>query len=54
VSSDRPGKESRPSGGTRDILLINLADNTTNATDWRVPIINYLYNPRIRTNMNVR
>jgi hypothetical protein len=48
------GKESGPSDGTRDVLLINLGDNATDATDWRAPIINYLCNPNIRTDKNVR
>jgi hypothetical protein len=54
VASDRPSKESRPSDGARDALLINLADNEADATDWRAPIINYLHNPSFRTDMNVR
>jgi hypothetical protein len=43
-------KESGLSDGTRDVSLINSAGNTSAATDWRAPIINYLHNPNIRTN----
>jgi hypothetical protein len=31
-----------------------LADNAADATDWRAPIINYLCNPSIRIDKNVR
>jgi hypothetical protein len=54
VSSDRSDKESGPSGGTRDVFLINSTGNTTHVTDWRGPMVNYLRNPSIRTYMNVR
>jgi hypothetical protein len=54
VSSNHPGKELEPSDVTRNVSLINSADNTTDATDWMVPIINYLCNPNIRTDRNVR
>jgi ribonuclease HI len=53
VGSDHPSKESRSSDGTRDVSLINLADNTADATNWRVPIINYLRNLSVRTDKNV-
>jgi hypothetical protein len=51
---DRPSKELGPPYGIRDIILINLANNTTDTNDCRAPIINYLRNPSIRTNKNVR
>jgi hypothetical protein len=54
VGSDRLGKETESSHGTRNVLLINLADNAADATDWIAPIINYLCNPSVRTNRNVR
>jgi hypothetical protein len=54
VGSDCPGKESRLSDGTRDIYLINSADNTIDAIDWRTHIINYLHNPSVRADKNVR
>lgn len=54
MSSNHPGKEPEPSDVTRNVFLINSADNTTDATDWMVPIINYLCNPNIRTDRNVR
>jgi hypothetical protein len=54
VGSDSPSKESRSSDGTRDVSLINLANNTTDAIDWRMPIINYLRDPSVRTNMNIQ
>jgi hypothetical protein len=53
VGSDHPSKESGPSDGTRDVFLINSTDNTTDATDWRAPIINYLCDPSVRTDKNV-
>ena len=36
------------------VLLIDSADNGADAIDWRSPIINYLRNPDVRTNRNVR
>jgi hypothetical protein len=56
VGSDRLGKESIPLefDGARDILLINSADNAVDATDWRAPIINYMCNPSIGIDKNVR
>jgi hypothetical protein len=51
---DRPGNGSGLSDDARNILLINLANNTADATDWRAHISNYLRNPNIRTNINVR
>jgi hypothetical protein len=54
VGSDRPGKESRPSDGTRDISFVNSATNTADVADWRAPIMKYLRNPRVRINKNVR
>jgi hypothetical protein len=45
---------SGPSDGARKVLLIGSADNTTDAIDWRTPIINYLRNPNVRTDMNIR
>jgi hypothetical protein len=53
LGSDHSGKGSRLSGDTRDVLLINSADNAIDATNWRAPIINYLCNPSIRTDRNV-
>jgi hypothetical protein len=53
LGSNHLGKGSRLSGGTRDVLLINSANNATDATNWRAPIINYLRNPSIRTDRNV-
>lgn len=54
VGSDRPSKESGLSGGTRNVLLINLADNAAAVIDRRAPITNYLRNPSIRSDRNVR
>jgi hypothetical protein len=54
MSSDHPDKEFGPSDGTRDVSLINSANNTVDETDWRVSIINYRCNPSIRTNRNVQ
>jgi hypothetical protein len=54
VGSDHPSKELRPSDGTIDVSLINLADNTVDATNWRVPIINYLCNLSVRTDRNIQ
>jgi hypothetical protein len=54
MGSDRLGEGAGLSDGTRNVLLINLANNTANATNWRAPITNYLCNPSIRTDRNVR
>jgi hypothetical protein len=52
--TDCPSKDSRLCGVTRKVLLIDSADDEANASDWRTPIINYLRNPNIRTNKNIR
>jgi hypothetical protein len=54
VGLDRPGKESGPSDGTRDVSFVNSATNTADVADWRAPIMKYLRNPRVRINKNVR
>jgi hypothetical protein len=36
------------------VLLIDSTDNKVEAIDWRTPIINYLQNPSVRTDRNVR
>jgi hypothetical protein len=51
---DRPGAGSRQSGVARGVLLIESADNIADETNWRTPIIDYLRNPSVRTNKNVR
>jgi hypothetical protein len=52
--ANRPGEGSGPSGVARKVLLIDSAGNEADASDWRTPIINYLRNLSVRTNMNVR
>jgi hypothetical protein len=52
--ADRPRKDARPSEVTRKVLLINLADNEADTSDWRTPITNYLRNPNIRTDKNIQ
>jgi hypothetical protein len=52
--ADRPSRDSRLSWVTRKVLLIDLADNEADASDWRTPITNYLRNPNIRTDKNIR
>ena len=52
--SDHPGMGARPSDGARKVHLIDLVDNRADAFDWRTPIINYLRNPSVRTNRNIR
>jgi hypothetical protein len=54
VGSDRPGMGFRPSDSARNVLLIDPTDNSADAIDWRAPIINYLCNPSVRTDRNVR
>jgi hypothetical protein len=39
---------------TKKFLLVDSADNEADAIDWRAPIINYLRNPNVRTDRNVR
>ena len=52
--ADCPSEGSEPSGVTRKVLLIDSASKKVDASDWRTPIINYLRNLSVRTNMNVR
>jgi hypothetical protein len=42
------------SDGAMDVFLIDSTDNTTDAINWRTPIINYLRDPSVRTDKNVR
>jgi hypothetical protein len=41
------------SDGAMDVFLIDSTDNTTDAINWRTPIINYLRDPSVRTDKNV-
>jgi hypothetical protein len=50
---DRLSKDSGLSGVARKVLLIDLADNEADASDWRTAITNYLQNPNIRTYKNI-
>jgi hypothetical protein len=34
--------------------MVKSADNKADETDWRTPIVDYLRNPSVRTNRNVR
>jgi hypothetical protein len=52
--ADRPGAGSGPSVVARKVLLIVSAGNEADASDWRTLIINYLRNPSVRTDRNVR
>jgi hypothetical protein len=52
--ADRLSENSGLSGVARKVLLIDLADNEADASDWRTPIINYLHNPSVRTDKNIR
>jgi hypothetical protein len=52
--ADRPSKDSGLSSVIRKVLLIDSADNEADASDWRMPITNYLRNPNIRTDKNIR
>jgi ribonuclease HI len=52
--ADRPSENSRLSEVVSKVLLIDLADNEVDASDWRTPIINYLRNPSVRTDKNIR
>jgi hypothetical protein len=52
--ADRLGAGSRLSRVARGVLLIESADNKADETDWRIPIIDYLRNPNVRTSKNVR
>jgi ribonuclease HI len=52
--ADRPSEGFEPSRVARKVLLIDSAGNEADASDWRTPIINYLRNPSVRTDRNVR
>jgi hypothetical protein len=51
---ERPGYIVGPSDGTRDVSLINSANNIADVIGWSTPIINYLYNPSVSTDRNVQ
>jgi hypothetical protein len=51
---DRPGEGSGPSGVAREVLLVKSTDNEVDDTDWRTPTVDYLRNPSVRTDRNVR
>jgi hypothetical protein len=38
----------------REVLLVKLTDNKADGTDWRTPIVDYLRNPNVRIDRNVR
>jgi hypothetical protein len=52
--SDYLGEGTGLSDIVRKVLLIDSVDNEATAIDWRTPIINYLRNPSVRTDRNVR
>jgi hypothetical protein len=52
--ADRPGEGSGPSGVAREVLLVKSADNKADGIDWRTPIVDYLRNPSVRIDRNVR
>jgi hypothetical protein len=52
--ADRPSEDSGLSGVARKVLLIDSADNEADVSDWRIPIINYLWNPSVRMDKNIR
>jgi hypothetical protein len=52
--ADRPSGDSRLFGVARKVLLIDSTDNEADASDWRTPVTNYLRNPSIRTDKNIR
>jgi hypothetical protein len=52
--ADRPSKDSGLSEVTRKVLLIDSADNEADASDWMTPITNYLRNPNIKIDKNIR
>jgi hypothetical protein len=45
---------SGPSDIAMKVLLIGSVDNKTDAIDWRTTIINYLRNPSVKTERNIR
>ena len=51
---DRPSEDFGLSGVARKVFLIDSANNEADTSDWRTPIINYLRNPNIRTDKNIR
>jgi hypothetical protein len=51
---DRLGTGPGPSDIDREVLLVDSADNEANEIDWRTPIVNYLRDPSIRMDRNVR
>jgi hypothetical protein len=51
---DHPREDVGTSEVTRKVLLIDSADNEADARDWRTLITNYLRNPNVRTDKNIR
>jgi hypothetical protein len=52
--ADHPREDAGPSGVTRRVLLIDSTDDEADTSNWRTPIANYLRNPYIRTDKNIR
>jgi hypothetical protein len=52
--TDRRSEDSGLSKVARKVLLIDSADNEDDESDWRTPIINYSWNPSVRTDKNIR
>jgi ribonuclease HI len=52
--ADYPVEVSGPSIIAMEVLLVKSVDNKANGTDWRTSIVDYLRNPSVRTDMNVR
>jgi hypothetical protein len=52
--SDHRGVGTGSSDVARKVLLIDSAGNKVDAMDWRTYIINYLWNPSVRTDKNVQ
>jgi ribonuclease HI len=52
--TDYPSEGSGPSRVTSKVLLIDSAGNEANVSDWRTPLVNYLRNPSVRMDKNIR
>jgi hypothetical protein len=51
---DRSTLGHEPSTTNRSVALIDLANDTADTVDWRMPFVMYLCDPSIRTDGNIR
>jgi hypothetical protein len=43
-----------PSNVNRSIALVDSTNNTTDTSDWRMPLITYMCNPNVKTDRSIQ